>query len=67
MKNKISGLVYILAVIIVLYLLRTVFSEYNLKRTMSACILAKKGTSELFDLKKAEKFCEEEIRKEKKD
>ena len=62
-KNNILKLVVILFVIIIIYFLRTNFSEYNLKRLISACILAQKGTSESFDIDKAKKFCEEKIRK----
>ena len=64
-KNNILKLVFILFVIIIIYFLRTNFSEYNLKRLISACILAQKGTSESFDIDKAKKFCEEKIRKKK--
>ena len=63
MKNKILNLFFILAVIIIIYFLRMGFSEYNLKKTVSACILAQKQTSKSFDLQKAEKFCQEEIGK----
>ena len=42
---------------------RTCFSEYNLKKTVSACILVQEQTSQSFDLQKAKKFCEEEIGK----
>ena len=64
MKNKILKLILILFGVFVIYFLRTYFSEYNLKRTISACILAQKGTSESFDLEKAKKYCEKKIRKE---
>ena len=67
MKNKISKLIFILVGIIAIYLLRTNFSEYNLKKTVSACVIAQKRTSESFDSQKAKKFCEEEIRKKKED
>jgi len=67
MKNKILKIIFILAVILILYLLRINFSEYNLKKTVSACVLAKKQTSKSFDLQKAKKFCEETIRKKKED
>jgi len=63
MKNKISKFIFILFIIFVIYFLRTYFSEYNLKKTLSACILAQKQTSKSFDLEKAKKFCEESIRK----
>ena len=61
--NILKLLFIILFVIIIIYFLRTHFSEYNLKRTISACILAQKGTSESFNAEKARKFCEEKIRK----
>ena len=61
--NILKLLFIILFVIIIIYFLRTNFSEYNLKRLISACILAQKGTSESFDIDKAKKFCEEEINK----
>ena len=63
MKNKISNFFFILVLIIIIYFLRMGFSEYNLKKTVSACILAQKQTSKSFDLQKAEKFCQEEIGK----
>ena len=63
MKNTISKLAFILVILIVLYFLRTGFTEYNLKKTVSACILAQKQTSKSFDLEKAKKFCEESIMK----
>ena len=63
MKNKILKFIFILVGIFVIYFLKTNFSEYNLKKTVSACVLAQKQTSKSFDLQKAKKFCEEEIRK----
>ena len=39
------------------------FNNYNLKRTVSACILAQKQTSQSFDPKKAKELCEEDIKK----
>ena len=62
MKIKISNFIFLFVVIIVIYLLRTGFSEYNLKKTISACVLAQKQTSQSFDIEKAKKFCEKEIR-----
>ena len=68
MKNKILNFLFILLVgIIAIYLLRTSFSEYNLKKTVSACIIAQKLTSKSFDPQKAEKFCVKEIGKQKED
>ena len=41
------------------------FSDHNLKKSISACILAQLQTAELPDAEKAKKFCEEEVKKEK--
>ena len=41
------------------------FSDHNLNRTVSACIAAKKQTSESFSFEKAKKFCKKEIKKRK--
>ena len=41
------------------------YSDYNLNRTIAACVFAQKQKSETFDSKKAKKFCEEEVKKEK--
>ena len=67
MKNKISKFIFILVGIFIIYFIRINFSEHNLKKTVSACILAKKQTSKSFDPKKAKEFCEESIMKQKGD
>ena len=67
MKNKISKFIFILIGIFVIYFLRTNFSEYNLKKTVSACVLAQKQTSKSFDVQKAKQFCEKSIMKQKED
>ena len=41
------------------------FGDYNLTRTVSACVAAQQQTSETFNYEKAEKYCEEKIKKEK--
>ena len=65
MKNKISTFVFIIVALIAFYFLRTNFSEYNLEKTVSACVLAQKRTSDSFDLKKATIYCEEKIKKQR--
>ena len=67
MKNKILKFIFILVAVSVIYFLRVNFSEYNLQKTVSACILAKKRLSKSFDPQEAKKFCEKEIRKQKED
>ena len=65
MKDKISKLLIVLAAIFFIYFIKTYFSEYNLKKSISACVLGQKRTSDSFNLEKAKKFCEEEIKKQK--
>ena len=67
MKNKILKFIFILVAVSVIYFLRVNFSEYNLQKTVSACILAKTQTSKSFDPEKAKKFCEKSIKKKNKD
>ena len=63
MKNNIKMIVIILIGIIALYFFRFSNSDYNLNKTISACIVAQKQTSKSFDLNEAKKYCEEEIKK----
>ena len=67
MKDKILKLIIILFGAIIIYFLKTQFSEYNLKKAISACIVAQKQTSKSFDLEKSQKYCEEAVRKQKED
>ena len=60
---KFTSLIFL--AIILIYFLKTNFTEYNLKKSINACIVAQKRTSETFDLKKSKKYCEEEVRKQK--
>ena len=38
------------------------FNDHNRNRSISACIMAQKNKVENFDLEKAKKFCEKEIK-----
>ena len=67
MSNNLKMAVLIMFGVIVLYLFQTKYSDYNLNKTISACVVAQKQTSKSFDLKQAKKFCEEEIKKSLKD
>ena len=49
--------------IILLFIFRMQNSDYNLNKTISACVVAKKKTSKSFDKEQAKKFCTEEIKK----
>ena len=66
-KNLKFIFIFILIAIFVVYFLRINFAEYNLKRTISACIVAKKRTSKTFNLQEAKKFCEDEIKRQKEE
>ena len=69
MKKKFLKFIIILAGIIVVYFyfFEEKFSDYNLKKSISACVVAQKRTSETFDLEKSKKYCEETVRKQKED
>ena len=65
MKKKILKLIIILIGIILIYFAKTNFTEYNLEKSISACVVAQKRTSETFDLEKSKKYCEEKVKKQK--
>ena len=67
MNNNLKMVAIIIFGVIVLYFFQTKYSEHNLNKTISACTVAQQQTSKSFDLKKAKKFCEEEIKKSLKD
>ncbi len=64
MNNNLKMIGLIIFGVIVLYIFQIKYSDHNLKKSISACVLAKKQTSKSFDLKKAKKFCEDEIKKQ---
>ena len=66
MKNKISTVISIIFVIIILYLVRNIYSDYNIKKIVGACILAQTQTSNSFNIEEAKQSCEDEIRKHNK-
>ena len=61
MKKNILLVIFIIIGMIAIFN----FSDYNLTRTISACVAAQQQTSESFNYEKAEKYCEEKIKKEK--
>ena len=65
MKKNALKLIIILIGIILIYFAKTNFSEYNLEKSISACVVGQKRTSESFDLEKSKKYCEEKVRKQK--
>ena len=44
----------------------TKYSDHNLKKAISSCIIAQTRTSDTPDIEKAQKFCEEKIKKQGK-
>ena len=67
MKKIIPKVIFIIVAIILIYFLKTNFTEYNLEKSINACIVVQKRTSETFDLEKAKKYCDEQVRKQKED
>ena len=61
MKKNILLVIFIIIGMIAIFN----FSDYNLTRTVSACVAAQKQTSESFNYEKAKKYCEEKIKKDK--
>ena len=59
MKKKLLFVAFILIAIFVIFK----YSDHNLNKTVGACMVAQKQTNKLFDVDKARKFCEEEIKK----
>ena len=50
----------VIVVIIILFLVRNMYSDHNLKKTVAACILAQTQTS---NIEEAEQICVDKIRK----
>ena len=67
MKKTFKIIILIFFAIILIYFLKTNFTEYNLEKSINACIVVQKRTSETFDLEKAKKYCDEQVRKQKED
>ena len=51
MKNNLKVIALIILGIVVLIIFQTKYSDHNLNKTISACIVAQKQTSEKFDPK----------------
>ena len=51
MKNKILTVNSVIVVIIILFLVRTIYSDHNLKKIIGACILVQTQTSNLEEAK----------------
>ena len=59
MKKNILLVIFIIVAVFVI----SKFSDHNLKKSISACVLAQLQTAESPNAEKAEKFCEEQLKK----
>ena len=59
MKKNILLVIFIIIAVFVI----SKFSDHNLKKSISACVLAQLQTAESPNAEKAEKFCEEQLKK----
>ena len=66
MKNKILTVISIIFGIIILFLVRNIYSDHNLKKTVAACVLAQKQISNSFNIEETKQFCADKIRKNRK-
>ena len=66
MKNKIVTIIFIIVAITILYLVRAKFSNYNINKTIQACMLWQKKISKFDNAKEAREYCEEEIKNKAK-
>ena len=66
-KHKFLKFILILLGIIAIYfyLFRDEFKEYNLKKSISACIMANKKISKSSNFEEVKKYCEDQIGKKK--
>ena len=58
MKSK--TIISVIALIIILFLARTMYSDHNLKKIIGACILAQTQTS---SIEEAKKICTDKFKK----
>ena len=59
MKKNILLVIFIIVAVFVI----SKFSDHNLKKSISACVLAQLQTAESPNAEKAEKFCEQQLKK----
>ncbi len=61
MKNKILTIISAIVIITILFLARTIYSEHNLEKAISACVLAKIKTSSI-KIKEAKQICTDKFK-----
>ena len=63
MNNNLKMIALIIFGVIVLYIFQIKYSDHNLNKSISACIVAQKQTSKSFNLEESKKFCKDKITK----
>jgi hypothetical protein len=59
-------LLLIIIFIVIAYFFISKYSNHNLTKAISSCVIAKTRTSDTPDIEKAKIFCEEKIKKQRK-
>ena len=59
MKNKVLTIISVIAVIIILFLARSIYSDHNKKQIIGACILAQTQTS---GIEEAKQICTDKFK-----
>tara|TARA_Y100000741_G_scaffold330409_1_gene284977 strand:+ start:251 stop:454 length:204 start_codon:yes stop_codon:yes gene_type:complete len=62
-KKILNYLIFIIIASILLYFARNNYKEFNINKSISACVLAQKQTSTNYDKDLIKKQCEEKIKK----
>ncbi len=66
LKSLLKFIIVMIGLVIVyISFFKEKFSKYNLEKSISACIVAQKRSSDSFNLEKSKKYCEEEVKKQK--
>ena len=63
MSTNLKMIAVIILGIIVLFVFNDQYKDYNLNKTILACMAAQKKTSNSLNAQQSKKFCEEKIRK----
>ena len=62
----IKKIILFIVFIVVAYFFISKYSNHNLKKAILSCVIAQTRTSNTPDIEKAQKFCEEKIKKQRK-
>ena len=57
-------ILFVIFIVIAMFIIFK-YSDYNLNRTVAACMVAQKQTEKSFDAEKSKKLCKEKIIKQK--